>query len=250
MELFRKKNSFVSCVKIVGVFLLVVGLQMDGARGFSSVQRYFARGPSQLIPGSSSLSSSSFTRMQHLKISISSVEEPEIGFDKSCALTDEEVAPIIRLKGSSGEKVINLFGMLCIMVTLITCPIWSLAMYVVNAVCSSNEELDPNRSFYDYTGKIWSRIWLSLANSYPTISGDLSSLEEGAGPYFYVANHASWLDIPILCTVLDPVFKFIAKGELLNTPCIGQQLSGVSTVLIYLTDLYHKSQKQNAFQPL
>jgi len=231
MSLFRKKNSFLSFVKIVGVFLLVVGLQMDGARGFSSVQRYFARGPSQLIHGSSSSSSSS-SRTHHLKVSTSTVEEPEIGFDRSCALSEEEVAPIIRLEGSSGEKVINLFGILCIMVTLITCPIWSLAMYVVNAVCSSNEELDPNRSFYDYTGKIWARTWLTLANSYPTISGDLSSLQEGTGPYLYVANHASWLDIPILCTVLDPVFKFIAKGELLSTPCIGQQLSGGNHILI------------------
>ena len=34
-------------------------------------------------------------------------------------------------------------------------------------------------------------------------------------------------DIPVLCTVLDPVFKFIAKGELSKVPCIGTQLSGV-----------------------
>lgn len=205
---------------------------MDGARGFSSVQRYFARGPSQLIHRSSSSSSSSLSRTHHLKVSTSSVEGPEIGFDRSCMLSEEEVAPIIRLEGSSGEKVINLFGILCIMITLITCPIWSLAMYMVNAVCSSNEELDPNRSFYDYTGKIWARVWLSFLNSYPTISGDLSSLQEGNGPYLYVANHGSWLDIPILCTVLDPVFKFIAKGELLSTPCIGQQLSGGNHILI------------------
>lgn len=28
-----------------------------------------------------------------------------------------------------------------------------------------------------------------------------------------VANHASWLDIPVLCTAVDGPFKFIAKGE-------------------------------------
>ena len=38
--------------------------------------------------------------------------------------------------------------------------------------------------------------------------------------------------IPVLCTVLDPVFKFIAKGELLKVPCIGQQLEGVSAEIL------------------
>ena len=78
------------------------------------------------------------------------------------------------------------------------------------------------------TGKIWAKSWLALTNSVPTYSGEMDALRQGQGPCLYVANHASWLDIPILCTVLDPVFKFIAKGELKNVPCIGQQLTGVS----------------------
>jgi 1-acyl-sn-glycerol-3-phosphate acyltransferase len=40
------------------------------------------------------------------------------------------------------------------------------------------------------------------------------------------------VDIPVLCTVLDPVFKFIAKGELAKVPCIGTQLSGGEHILI------------------
>lgn len=217
-----------SLVRIVGVILLA-GAQINGALGFSTVQRHFASRSAQTIHGSSWVRNKS---LQRLKVSISNVEEPEIGFDTSCAMSEEEVAPLIRLNGSSGEKIINTWGLFCILVTLITCPIWSVTMYLVDAVCSSNEELDPNRSFYDYTGKIWSRVWLSIANSYPTISGDLSSLQKDAGTYLFVANHASWLDIPILCTVLDPVFKFIAKGELINTPCIGQQLTGGKHILI------------------
>ena len=89
---------------------------------------------------------------------------------------------------------------------------------------------DDNRSLYDKTGKIWSKTWLTMTNSYPTITGNLERLKAGdeGGACLFVANHASWLDIPVLCTVLDPVFKFIAKGELAKVPCIGTQLSGVS----------------------
>lgn len=47
-----------------------------------------------------------------------------------------------------------------------------------------------------------------------------------------MANHASWLDIPVLCTCLDNVFKFISKSELKNAPCIGQQLRGGGHILI------------------
>lgn len=58
----------------------------------------------------------------------------------------------------------------------------------------------------------------------------------------YVANHASWLDIPVICTVLNPVFKFIAKGELVKVPCIGHQLTGGNHILIDRED--RKSQLQ------
>ena len=77
-----------------------------------------------------------------------------------------------------------------------------------------------------------------MTNSYPTVSGNLERVRKGneLGPCLYVANHASWLDIPVLCTVLDPVFKFIAKGELSKVPCIGTQLSGGQHILIKRDD--------------
>ena len=68
---------------------------------------------------------------------------------------------------------------------------------------------------------------------------DVDRLREGQGPCLYVANHASWLDIPVLCTVLDPVFKFIAKGELGQVPCIGQQLNGVRMSVIVTVCVMH-----------
>ena len=92
-----------------------------------------------------------------------------------------------------------------------------------------NMENDEHRSLYDMTGKIWSKVWLTMTNCYPTVTGDVDRLKAGNGACLYVANHASWMDIPVLCTVLDPVFKFISKKELEKVPCIGTQLAGVST---------------------
>jgi len=148
---------------------------------------------------------------------------------RSFLLSREEVKPIISLGKEEKEKVVNLFGLWCLAVSLITGPVWMLAMKIVHGM-----ENDENRALYDKTGKIWSRVWLTMTNSYPTISGNLERLKAGndAGACLFVANHASWLDIPVLCTVLDPVFKFISKAELAKVPCIGTQLSGGEHILI------------------
>lgn len=146
---------------------------------------------------------------------------------KNFALSREEVKPLFTLGEGEKEKIVNAFGVVTLMASLVTGPIWMLAMSTVDMIYRMNETLDPNRAVFDYTGKIWSRIWLTMCMSRPTVSGDTDAVREGQGPCLYVANHASWLDIPIICTLLDPVFKFIAKAELAKVPCIGQQLKGV-----------------------
>ena len=145
---------------------------------------------------------------------------------RSFMMQREEVAPILTFGEGDKEKLVNAHGLWCLFVSLITGPIWMLAMKVVHTMGDKDE----NRALYDKTGKIWSKAWLTATDSYPTVSGNLERLKAGndAGACLFVANHASWLDIPVLCTVLAPVFKFIAKGELSKVPCIGTQLSGVS----------------------
>lgn len=143
------------------------------------------------------------------------------------AMSREDVKPVFSIGNGDKEKIVNAFGLVTFAVSVITGPIWMLAMTIVDMVCSMNDKLDPNRAVFDYTGKIWCRIWLTMCMSRPTVSGDIDAIREGHGPCLYVANHASWLDIPIICTLVDPVFKFIAKAELAKVPCIGQQLKGV-----------------------
>ena len=179
--------------------------------------------------------SKAFRSKFQINFSASTIEGPAVGLNTSCVLSDEEVAPLIRFKKGPGkkEKVINAFGVWTLLVTIVTAPIWAAAMWAVGAFCDANPDFDPDRSLYDKTGKIWSKVWLSMNDSYPTLSGDTERLKVKEGEFqgescLFVANHASWLDIPVLCTALAPVFKFIAKGELRDVPCIGQQLIGVS----------------------
>jgi len=149
--------------------------------------------------------------------------------DENYSLSREEINPIIQLGQGEKEKLVNAYGIWCAVVSIILAPIWSAAMSVVSFINENNEEWDPHRSVFDSTGKMWAKSWLTLTNSFPTVTGDYEKIKEREGACLYVANHASWLDIPVLCTVLDPVFKFIAKGELRKVPCIGQQLEGVSS---------------------
>jgi hypothetical protein len=146
----------------------------------------------------------------------------------------EDVTPILRFGGKGNdndEKIINAFGIWCLTVTMVTGAAWVAAMSILNWINQQFPAWDPHRAIYDRTGKIWSKTYLRLTQSFPTQSGNVEALHEGHGACLYVANHASWLDIPMLCTVLDPVFKFIAKGELRTVPCIGQQLTGVRTCI-------------------
>lgn len=106
-------------------------------------------------------------------------------------------------------------------------------MEILQRLGDSVEGFDENRAKFDYSGKIWCRTYLSLVDSYPEIAGDISRLKDKesggyGGACLFVANHASFLDIAVLCTVLDPVFKFIAKDSLVKFPGVGKQLVGVS----------------------
>lgn len=164
---------------------------------------------------------------------MASIATPTPLDEQSFVLNEDQVNALIKIgKDPSSQKIINGFGLWALVVSLITGPIWMAAMGIVETILDTNEKLDPHRASFDKTGKLWAHAWLRMTDSFPTFSGEVSLLREEMGPCLYVANHASWLDIPVLCTVLDPVFKFIAKGELQKVPCVGHQLTGVRLSLL------------------
>jgi len=147
--------------------------------------------------------------------------------------------PIFKVGKGAKQKVLNLQGLWVAAASIVTIPVWIMALTLEQLYMKVNRKWDENRSVFDKTGKIWAKVWLKLIGSYPTQSGNVEMLKGGGiGPCLYVANHGSWLDIPIVCTVLQPVFKFIAKGDLKNVPGIGQQLRGVGTDLVLKNRLH------------
>ena len=131
---------------------------------------------------------------------------------------------------SSKSKSLNAFGLWCAAMCLLTGIPWTAAMTLVDTLVTN----DDTKQLFDRTGRIWARAWLTLTNSMPHMEG-LEHLEmSNQVPCLLVANHASWMDIPVLCAALQdtpPVFKFIAKRELTKVPGVGQQLVGVRCVL-------------------
>ena len=179
--------------------------------------------------------------LEHLQLSHTqqphALKQEQRGYkqEKSHVLTIEEMGPAFKFTNKKGNtKVLNLYGLYNLIVIIATMPFWLLAMEILQHVGDAIEGFDPNRAKFDFSGKLWCRTYLRLVDSYPEIAGDVSRLkdkESGGydGACLFVANHASFLDIAVLCTVLDPVFKFIAKDSLAKFPGVGKQLVGVSS---------------------
>lgn len=169
----------------------------------------------------------------------------------SHVLTIDEMNPILKFEKNGKPKVLNLTGLYHLAVIVLSMPIWLAAMETLHWLGEKSKEknqknaeginlFDPNRAKFDYSGKLWCRTYLAMTDCYPQIAGDVARLRsdgnEQRGACLFVANHASFLDIAVLCCVLDPVFKFIAKDSLKKFPGVGKQLVGGEHVLIDRTN--------------
>jgi 1-acyl-sn-glycerol-3-phosphate acyltransferase len=84
-------------------------------------------------------------------------------------------------------------------------------------------------SFFDSTGRRphaiargWSRILLAVSGVRVVVEG-LEKLDPEKG-YVMVANHASYMDIPVIMASLPVQFRFFAKQGLFRIPFLGTHL--------------------------
>mmetsp|Transcript_19870 Transcript_19870/g.36511 ORF Transcript_19870/g.36511 Transcript_19870/m.36511 type:complete len:402 (-) Transcript_19870:165-1370(-) len=168
------------------------------------------------------------------------------GSASSHVLSIDDMNPIFKFNKNGKEKVLNATGLYHLFIIVITMPFWLVSMGVLQWLGDNIEGFDENRAKFDYSGKVWCRTYLKWTDCYPEIAGDVARLQTSTqttqttttiednndGACLFVANHASFLDIAVLCCVLDPVFKFIAKDELKKLPGVGKQLVGGEHVLI------------------
>ena len=101
--------------------------------------------------------------------------------------------------------------------------ITALAMSLVVAVLGTSALLIglvyPSRRLVAFAAVVWSKVILSLAGVRLTVEG--KERVSDRVPRFYMGNHQSALDIPILLLALDGHVRFMAKNTLFRIPVFG-----------------------------
>jgi|SRR5579872_3554548 len=95
----------------------------------------------------------------------------------------------------------------------------TVVMWVCSVVCAV---FDPSGFAQHRMARIWGRMLLGAGLIRVRVEG-LENLD-GAGPYVFVANHASYMDIPAFLAKLPYQFRFFAKKSLYSIPFIGWHL--------------------------
>jgi 1-acyl-sn-glycerol-3-phosphate acyltransferase len=92
-------------------------------------------------------------------------------------------------------------------------------------------------SFFTRTGnpvhiiaRMWSKSILLVSGIKVDVNG-LANIDPGKS-YFYMANHRSNFDIPVLLGCLPIQFRWLAKAELFKIPIFGRAMSGAGYVKI------------------
>ena len=83
--------------------------------------------------------------------------------------------------------------------------------------------------------RVWARpLLVRIAGVKVTVEG-LDRIQPG-GNYVFVANHVSYMDIPVVLGILPEDFLFLAKAGLFKIPFLGTHLKTAGHVLVPLQD--------------
>ena len=116
------------------------------------------------------------------------------------------VRPKLRAIGVIFTVLISLI----ILVTMWTCLFWS---------------QPARRTVQQWTTRTWARCVLWILNAKVTVIG-----EPPVGGAFLVANHLSYVDIPVIAHALPP--RFVAKMEIRSWPGIGWACRLIETIFV------------------
>lgn len=78
--------------------------------------------------------------------------------------------------------------------------------------------------------RLWARSLLRIVGVKVTVEG-LDHIQPG-GNYVFVANHVSYMDIPVVLGNIPEDFLFLAKGALFKIPMLGTHLRTAGHVLV------------------
>jgi 1-acyl-sn-glycerol-3-phosphate acyltransferase len=105
---------------------------------------------------------------------------------------------------------------------VISIPLIVVATVVCGLVSMGAALIDHTGNAAHRAARAWSRILLAV--SFIRVHATGVDKLDPAGSYVFVANHASYMDIPALLSVLPQQFRFFAKSGLYRIPFLGWHL--------------------------
>ncbi|MBK9167860.1 MAG: 1-acyl-sn-glycerol-3-phosphate acyltransferase [Bryobacterales bacterium] len=103
-----------------------------------------------------------------------------------------------------------------------TAPLFCLATAVMGLISLCASLLGASESKLHRLAVRWAHMLLSIARVRVTVEG-LEKLVPGES-YVFAANHASYMDTPVILSALPVEFRFLAKEGLFQIPLLGTHL--------------------------
>jgi 1-acyl-sn-glycerol-3-phosphate acyltransferase len=105
---------------------------------------------------------------------------------------------------------------------LITDPIIILATIIMGSISLLTSLFESDGRIQHQISRVWSRMLLTVSGVKMQVEG-LEKIDPTA-TYVFVANHRSFMDIPVLLAYLPLQFRFLAKKGLFLIPFLGTHL--------------------------
>jgi 1-acyl-sn-glycerol-3-phosphate acyltransferase len=105
---------------------------------------------------------------------------------------------------------------------LITDPIIILATIIMGSISLLTSLFDSDGRIQHQISRVWSRMLLKVSGVKMRVVG-LENIDPGSA-YVFVANHRSFMDVPVLLAYLPLQFRFLAKKGLFLIPFLGTHL--------------------------
>ena len=101
--------------------------------------------------------------------------------------------------------------------------VYSIPVYIV-------APFDPQRRLVDVFARRWMQLILNVTGV--QIPPELADKLPGPGPYVFMANHQSHLDVALIYAELPEIPKFVAKRELLFVPVFGTSMWALGHIAV------------------